>query len=136
MTITVGDVFTAETAAAEPGGTSSGPEQGAGAPAGPRVARTHARILATVVAVKDALIQSWVLTDTPPSLREVVRARIPDEVPGGSDPLRAGWVAWNFAVAIPTTAVLYALAWMLQHPARAAVLALVVGPVGFFWITR
>ncbi len=32
--------------------------------------------------------------------------------------LRWGWIAWNFAVAIPASIVLYVLAWVLQHPAR------------------
>lgn len=33
--------------------------------------------------------------------------------------LRWGWIAWNHLVAVPLTAVLYALAWMHQRPGRA-----------------
>lgn len=32
--------------------------------------------------------------------------------------IRWGWIVWNHLVAIPLTVVLYATAWILQHPAR------------------
>lgn len=137
---TVSDVLAAaEVAAAAHGSASplSDSAGGAGAPVrDARATRARTRITQRVARlVISDLSGAWVWRDYPPALRQVVAGRIPaDRVPGGSTPLRAVWVAWNVAVAVPTTAVLYVLAWMLQHPARAGVLAVVTGPIGWMWI--
>lgn len=79
---------------------------------------------------------AWVWRDSPPPLRQVFtgRTHTPGPLPAGSIPLRRGWVVWNVAVAVPTTAVLYVLAWLLQHPARTLIAGMVAGPLTILWI--
>lgn len=99
--------------------------EGRGVPAGPRarVADTVGddKIRVWVGVVKADFVGGWPWRTTPPALREVaadVRVE-PGDVPDGNTALRWAWTGWNYAVAIPATAALYTLAWLLQHPARA-----------------
>jgi hypothetical protein len=144
MTMTVSDLVSAAEPAAAVGGSAPVDDDSArraSALAHDAPANARARVLATQSVVKrvaEDLTGAWVWHETPPSLRQVISDRFPDagRVPAEHGPLRAVWVVWNFGVAVPATATLYALAWVLQHPARAGVLALVVGPLGIFWITN
>lgn len=133
---TVSDLNPAVGRAAVPNGSRRGdPENPGGARA--RVARASASVALSegrklVAGARGA----WVWQETPPSLREVVATRkpAPDAVPGRSPRLRLVWLVWNHAVAVPATAVLYVLAWLLQHPARAGAATVVVGAVTLMWI--
>ena len=79
---------------------------------------------------------SWVWSNVPPSLRDVAKgARVTERIPGGAPQLRAGWVAWNYVVAVPMTAVLYGLAWIFQHPVRTVAAAVPVAALIAMWIT-
>lgn len=73
----------------------------------------------------------------PPSLRELRAGRTlsADQVPDGSEPLRQGGTWWNTLVGLPAAVVLYTLAWVLQHPARALLAVLLISPVTLMWIT-
>lgn len=78
------------------------------------------------------LAGAWVWREVPPSLRQVVAARVPDRtlVPGGHLGMWLFWLAYNHAVAIPATAVGYFAVWLAQHPARLALtVALVAVPI-------
>lgn len=78
---------------------------------------------------------AWVWRETPPSLRDLVAARTDTTRALTDGPLmRFGWAAWNTLVAIPATALLYVLAWVVQHPARASVAAVLVVPLTLMWI--
>lgn len=142
MTTTVSDVVAAAGgAAAGGGGPSAATDNAPGARSrDTRDVRARARIPVTQRKgnrLTSDMSKAWVWKSSPPSLRQVIDGRTPDpgQVPAGSTPLRAGWVVWNVCVAVPTTALLYVLAWLLQHPARAALVAIVAGPIGFMWIT-
>jgi hypothetical protein len=139
---TVSDILAAAEPAAAAGGSPpvvvDSPSR---ARARARDARARARIPVTHSVRKTVLSdlsESWVWRDAPPSLRQIVDGRIPaaERVPNGSGPLRAVWVVWNVGVAVPTTAALYVLAWVLQHPARALLAAAVAGPILTMWITN
>jgi hypothetical protein len=79
---------------------------------------------------------SWVWSNVPPSLRDVAKgARVTERIPGGVPQLRAGWVAWNYVVAVPMTALLYAAAWVFQHPLRTLAAVVVAGTILAMWIT-
>jgi hypothetical protein len=137
-TTTVGDIFSAAEPAAGRGGKPSTKGAEAAGVRGPdaRTSRARARLPVTLRVVQTDVAKAWVWRDSPPSLRQVAAgwASGSDQVPAGSGPLRAGRVVWNVAVAVPATAILYVLAWLLQHPARAAALGLVAGSVTFMWI--
>lgn len=79
--------------------------------------------------------ESWVWHETPPALRDLITARKDTTRALTDSPLlRIGWVVWNTAVAVPGSAVLYVLAWIIQHPARAGLAGLVVGAITYVWI--
>jgi hypothetical protein len=143
MTATVSDVLAAADGAAAAGGSAS-PEADSATGVRARVRDARAtrasvpitqRIATTIVADVSG---AWVWRESPPALRQVIAGLLPavDRVPAGSRPLRAGWVVWNASVAVPATAFLYVLAWVLQHPARAGVLAVMAGPIALAWITK
>ncbi len=94
-----------------------------------RVADTDGdgKIGAVVAAVTADVTGAWPWRTTPPTLQTVWDSTIATDgdVPDGSRALRLFLTGWNIAVALPATAVLYTLAWLLQHPARAI-------PVGGF----
>jgi hypothetical protein len=142
MTTTLSDAVVAAEGAAEGGGrppaVTDSPVDARSRIA--RDARARARIPVTQSVGKTFAFdvsRAWVWRVAPPSLKQVRDGVVPDPdlVPAGAPPLRAGWVVWNVAVAVPATAVLYVLAWLLQHPARAAILAVLAGPIGIMWIT-
>ncbi len=99
--------------------------EGRGVPAGPRarVAATDSdgKIGVWVAVVRDDFVDGWPWRSSPPALKAVTgSARVAaGDVPDGNAALRWAWTGWNYAVAIPATALLYTLAWLLQHPARA-----------------
>jgi hypothetical protein len=81
-------------------------------------------------AVKTALADvagAWVWRASPPALLSLVREDVGARVPHGHGGLRAFMVAWRRVVAIPTTAVLYVAAWLLQNPLRTAGAVLIAG---------
>lgn len=158
MTPTVSDGFAAaETAAADVSDPSSGPDS----PGTRRARVARARVAATERDDKGPsrwrLLVSdwrgaWWWTATPDAPAEVLARRVPtpDDVPDGSAFLRYAWAVWLHAVAIPATYALtpvarlarplllrqliFGLVWVLQHPARSALAALVTVPLGFMWI--
>jgi hypothetical protein len=111
------------------GSAAALPFEGRGVPAGTRarVADTDGdgKIGALLAAVQGDVVDGWPWRTVPPALSAVLGDANPGTVPGDSTPLRVLWTGWNYAVALPATAVLYTLAWLLQHPARAI-------PVGGF----
>jgi len=139
---TVSSVFAAADLAAAPGGS---PKLAYESPAGTRTrahdARARARLQITLRVgkqIRDDLANAWVWTDTPPALAELVSARVPNAelVPGTNTPMWMAWTVYSHVVAVPASAVLYALAWLLQHPARAGLATAVVLPLTIMWITR
>lgn len=54
--------------------------------------------------------------------------------PRPADPrIRWAWTVYNHAIALPATAVGYVALWILQHPGRLLLAALVVGPLIGAW---
>lgn len=115
-------------------------EGGGGAPAGTRVgaqragARTRTRSIRARSVSTDTPVTPQVTPRTgmwrarPSSLaaiHEYTRAGgwMPGEQPL---PLEAAGMAYGWLIALPVTAVLYGLAWVVQRPSRAAVTALLV----------
>lgn len=120
------------------GGRSDGNEaEGPDSPGGAR-ARVRARgaiVTQPARAVAKDVSGAWVWREAPPALRDLIASRTDTSRALSDTPLvRAGWLVWNTVVAIPTTATLYVLAWVFQHPARAGVAALVVVPLTLMWI--
>lgn len=113
------------------------PTEGADSPAGAR-ARVRARGHMVAQAGRGALADAtgaWVWRDAPPALRDLVAARTDTSRALTDAPLiRLGWLAWNFIVAIPTTALLYVAAWVLQHPARTILAGLIGTALTLMWI--
>lgn len=76
---------------------------------------------------------AWPWRESPPALRQVWASARPavEAVPAKHKGLHAGWVVWNYTVALPSTFVLYVAAWLLQHPARAGLTAALLIPLMF-----
>lgn len=138
---TVSDALAESTVAAVPRGRSAAdPDTSTGV----RAPDARARAASVTVTPRSRktrvrrVARIWVLTDAPPSLRDVIENRVPgvDQVPAGNGPMRLVWVVWNHLIAVPATAVLYAVAWVLQHPARAGAAALVAVPITLMWINK
>ena len=134
---TVSEVLAENGAAAEVGGSAPSV---ADSPTGTSRARRARTSVAITQGVRQRVVadvrDSWVWKDSPPALKEIIKTRQPDaeQVPGGSKPLHIGWVVWNAIVAVPATAFLYAAAWLLQHPARAALALPIGGAIFLIWI--
>lgn len=77
---------------------------------------------------------AWPWRGTPPTLAELVAVRVPDRdrVPGRNLALWASWVVFNH-VMLPVFAVAYPVLWVLAHPAR-FVLAAVLAVLARIWI--
>jgi hypothetical protein len=131
---TVSDEVGGNPVAADGGGSQPQP------PTAPGVRRTRVtrareglprRLLGQLVA--DAR-RAWVWREAPPPLRSIAAGWRAGPASAPSGALRLVWLLWNAAVAAPTTAALYVLAWVLQHPARSALAALIAAPVVLIWI--
>lgn len=120
------------------GGRPDGSEvEGIDSPGGAR-ARVRARgamVTRPAKAVVNDVAGAWVWREAPPGLRDLIASRTDTARALSDTPLvRLGWLVWNTVVAVPTTAVLYVLAWVFQHPARAGVAAVVAVPITLMWI--
>lgn len=86
---------------------------------------SDSKIGVLLATVHGDIVNGWPWRTIPPALRAVAADAKAGEVPGDSTLLRHAWAGWNYVIALPATAALYTLAWLLQHPARAI-------PVGGF----
>lgn len=93
------------------------------------VVRRTARVVTSDVA------GAWVWRGSPPTLRDLWAERIPDidRVPAANVALWAGWVVFNH-LALLWTAALSIPLWVLQHPMRTALAALLAAPLVLLWI--
>lgn len=112
---------------AMPGGSAAALTfEGRDVPAGTRARVTDTlgdgKIGAWVGVVRDDFVNGWPWRAAPPALKDVSAGAGVDAgaVPDGNTVLRLAWTGWNYAVAIPATALLYTIAWLLQHPVRGA----------------
>lgn len=96
------------------------------------VGRVGALIVRAGAVTRADLTGSWVATGSPPALSEVANA---DVVGAAVDhPILRGTAAvWQWVIAVPATAVLYLLAFLLQHPARAVTATAVAGGLYGLW---
>lgn len=78
---------------------------------------------------------AWPWHGDPPTLADLWAARIPDldRVPGANRALHAAWVVFNH-LALVWTALLAIPLWVLQHPARTLLAALVTAPLIAVWL--
>lgn len=127
----VSDVFRGSPAAAAVPAAPSETSEAVGARVRGRamVAGTERDGKSLLAAVRGDVSGAWVWREVPPALTDVVKGWKADRavVPGQSAPLQHAWTAYNVAVAIPATVLLYIAAWAAQHPARLLVLAALVG---------
>lgn len=89
--------------------------------------RVSAAVRSAVSTVGSDVARAWVWGAAPPSLRDLVKEDLGPTVPAGHAGLRRVAVVWRRVVAIPTSTVLYLIAWVLQDPLRTIVAAVVVG---------
>ena len=117
---------------------------GTGAPVRARVAVTDgdgkgSRVAAAVAGfgrtVAADVAGAWLWRGAPPALADLWRSRVPalDEVPGANRLLWAGWTVYNHVVLAPV-AVSYVALWVLAHPARFGLAAVVAAPLISVWI--
>lgn len=78
----------------------------------------------------------WVWDGRPPTPRELWRQRIPDRdrVPGRNAALWWLWIVANHAV-LPLACFAAFLLWLLLHPLRLVLAAVVGGPIVLIWIS-
>lgn len=137
--MTLSDVYAVPGAAA---GAAAAPvmlKKKAGA--GPRARAQGASVPRVTTAAKVVwadLRESWWLPESIPTVVDMWRDRTPDvdRVPGGSELLHRAWSVYNVAVALPVVALLNLLVgvltpvvFVLRHPARFLLAALVVAPI-------
>lgn len=107
----------------------------AAAASGPSVwSRLASWAVARTRTVRADVVGAWAWFCRPPTLAELVAARVPDRdrVPGRNVALWVGWAVYNHLLAA-VFALAYPVLFVAAHPARVLLAAVLAVPLFFVW---